>query len=280
MNNMIEDENLSMQLDIKNIRDKLKYFLIQIKNNWKDWTWWYYEFTNTILPIFYRFRKNNGIYIMDQKWDNLIILDACRYDIFEKTIKKRKIKGELKKVISRGSTTVDFLKENFKDKKFLDTIYVTANPYVYFIKNSFYKTIDLWYDLWDEKLNTVHPKIVNEEVLKIKKKYPNKKLIIHYMQPHCPFIGEYKKKGFFWQVALKEGRKETMKAYTSNLEFVLSYVEDLIKELNSITIITADHGNACGEGATFLRIPIYSHPKGMPIPSLIEVPWFVIDNKR
>ena len=256
---------------------KLKYYLSQLKINWNDWRWYYFQFTNHILPLLHR-KRSNGIYIMEQKWDNLIILDACRYDVFKKHIGYLEAQGELKKVASRGSSTVEFLKENFLGRRFPDTVYVTANPYVsIMLKDAFYKVIDVWLEGWDDALGTVPPDIVTAMAIEAKELYPDKRLIVHYMQPHSPFIGEYRVEGNFWQVALKYGAKVAMKAYESNLKLVLSYVKYLIRVLNGKTVITSDHGNACGERVTFLRIPIYGHPTGIHIPALIEVPWFIVE---
>ena len=69
------------------------------------------------------------MFILDEDWDNLIILDACRYDFFKEEIEKRQIDGYLKKVISRGSHTLNFLKENFTEDYYNDIVYITANPH-------------------------------------------------------------------------------------------------------------------------------------------------------
>jgi len=259
---------------------KLKYYFSQLKAHWKDWTWYYFQFENHILSILYKHKKNQGLYIMEQEWDNLIILDACRYDIFEKYVDHLGIKGELRKVISRGSSTTEFLKENFSGKKFMDTIYVTANPYVsIMLKGVFYKVIDVWRDYWDYELGTVPPEPVTKVALEIKALYPEKRLIVHYMQPHSPFIGEYRVKGSFVEVALKHGRKVVMMSYESNLRLVLPYIRYLLNKLDGVTVVTSDHGNACGEKALGI-FPIYGHPTGVYIPALVEVPWFVIKSKR
>ena len=153
--------------------DKIRYYFSQLKAHWKDWTWYYFQFENHILPIFFKYKKNLGLHVMEQEWDNLIILDACRYDVFKKHVNHLGIKGELRKVISRGSSTTEFLKENFLGKKFMDTIYVTANPYVsIMLKGVFYKVIDVWRDYWDDELGTVPPEPVTKIALKVKSLYP------------------------------------------------------------------------------------------------------------
>jgi len=41
------------------------------------------------------YKHGIGVDIKKEKWNNLIILDACRYDYFKEAIKKTKIKGIL-----------------------------------------------------------------------------------------------------------------------------------------------------------------------------------------
>ena len=142
--------------------------------------------------------------IRKMDWDYLIILDACRYDYFEKVYKKffRDIEGRYKirflKVISPGNWTVAWLKSVWGNKKYSNIIYVSGNPYInskglmkeYDARKHFYKIIDVWYSGWDKKSNTTHPEKMNEIAQKVISKYPEKKVIIHYMQPHAPYISE------------------------------------------------------------------------------------------
>lgn len=84
--------------------------------------WWRNVFLNKIIfPLL--FRRNRGIYILEESWDNLIILDACRYDTFKEEFDKRKMKGKLEYRISRGSETSSFLLENFIKSKHDDSLY-------------------------------------------------------------------------------------------------------------------------------------------------------------
>jgi len=128
-------------------------------------------------------------------WDYLIILDACRYDFFKKIYKKY-FSGNLKKRLSIASETREWLIKNFKDR-YDDIVYVSANPYVnsknvkinvFKATEHFHKVIDVWEWGWNDQLNTVHPEKVNEATLQTLKLYPDKRMIIHYMQPHAPYI--------------------------------------------------------------------------------------------
>mgnify|MGYP006926912527 CR=1 FL=1 len=57
-------------------------------------------------------------------------------------------------------------------------------------------------------------------------------------------------------------------------------VADLLKSLEGLTVVTADHGNALGEFAKPFPIRVYGHPLGILIPALVNVPWHVYQNGR
>ena len=82
------------------------------------------------------------------------------------------------------------MRKNFSGKKFLDTVYITANPFVNRFSSSFYKVISVWDSGWDEDLGTVLPEVMVEYALKAGSEYPDKRLIIHFIQPHYPYIGD------------------------------------------------------------------------------------------
>lgn len=233
-----------------------------------------------------RIRGREGVSIMDRDWDNILILDACRFDLFSEC---NNFSGVLKSVISRGSHTNEFLEENFDSDEFLNTIYVSASPQLTKIDARFRDIRLLCIDQWDEVLRTVHPETVRDVALEMDEKHPNKRLIVHFIQPHIPFIGETgkkinqpplphqpnpnrKMKTVFDR--LKEGEldQETVwRAYRENLELVLPFVEDLISDLTGRTVVTSDHGNAFGEWG------VYGHPSGIYLDCLVRVPWLVVD---
>jgi len=140
----------------------------------------------------------------DDQWRYLVILDACRYDYFKKIFKKYLKKGKLKKVYSPASTTAEWIKKVFQ-KKYSDVVYVSANPHInskniskinnFSVNNKFFKIIDAWLDGWDKSKLTVPPEAVNKIVLKNIPKYPDKRFIIHYMQPHAPYLNLEKIRG-------------------------------------------------------------------------------------
>ena len=256
--------------------------------------------SSVIGPFQKRLRGVDGVYITDADWDNLLILDGCRFDLFNQIRAKLSLDGELTKRQSRGSASPEFLRANFSNRSITDTVYVTANPFERRVLDEpFLYTDRVWTDGWDETEATVLPSTLAQRAQAAHEEYPNKRLITHFMQPHVPFIGETridihsdnmeafrnmmldKEGGGFaipvWE-ALSTGQLEeelVWEAYRDNLIRVLETALPLAEELPGKTVITADHGNSFGEWATPFPLPVYFHPSNVRIPSLTEIPWFV-----
>lgn len=252
---------------------------------------------------FYRLRQESPTKVMDEDWDTLIILDACRYDMFEEV---NHLDGSLEHRISLGSTSEEFLERNFTDEKHHDTVYVNANPYVPYLgldEGTFHAVVDLLSE-WDDEVQTVQPKTVADAASEAHREYPNKRLIVHFMQPHAPFIGEtgrqlgadgwnpdWEDSTFngvsIWQQLRNQSNQVELeldciwKAYKENLELVLGQVETLLTKLDGRIVITSDHGNLVGERLT--PIPTkrkFGHPLGVYHPNLVKVPWLWVETER
>ncbi|OYR41137.1 hypothetical protein DJ75_14355 [Halorubrum sp. Eb13] len=243
-------------------------------------------------------RHGRGTRVMAEDWDNLLILDACRYDMFSNRID---IDGELESRISLGSTSEEFMEKNFDEKQFHDTVYVNANPFIPRLNlddGTFHAVVNCLND-WDTELQTVRPEIVAERAREASEQYPNKRLIVHFMQPHAPFIGERGRKmiGGGWTMdhdvekepgvwdQLRDGRDISLntvwEAYNENLDLVLEEVKPLLTDLDGKSVITADHGNLVGE--RLRPIPTrrkYGHPYGVHTEELVKVPWFIMDRSN
>jgi len=240
---------------------------------------------------------------MEEDWDNLIILDACRYDMFRET---NDLPGVLEYKISRGSCTKEFLLENFGKTKYYDTVYITGNPLVdYWVSGCFYKVIPVWKDGWDEEYGTVLPRTMVEYSLKIQAEYPDKRLIIHFVQPHFPFIGEkarneignhrgigtrsmamgvneeiYDEKPGVWELLKKRKIKAEIlwDAYKDNLQTTLPYVKELVDRLRGKTVVSSDHANLFAERIPPLFCRFHGHPCYIHTKNLTKVPWLVIES--
>jgi hypothetical protein len=244
-----------------------------------------------VLPILYR--RNTGIYVMKEKWNNLIILDACRFDVFEQVARQNLIDSStLSKKISRGSNTTTFLMENFGRGEFHDIVYVTGNPYVSkLMKDRFLKVIPVWKTEWNKEKKTVLPESIFNAAVQASKDHPDKRLIIHFMQPHAPFVVDSFKTdtsrrklgpNVFARHVYKRmktlDRNWLLKLHEDNLMVAFPYVKRLLTLLGGRTVVTSDHGEALGETIhPLLPIRLYGHLAGARMPSLTQIPWLTVD---
>ena len=260
------------------------------------------------------YRNNKGSNFLDKEWDNLIILDGCRYDFFKNLYLKRKVKGTLHKMLSIGTHTIEFLLKSFRKKKYDDIVYLTSTPYVdMYCKTKVHKIISVWKNGWDPQYFTVLPETMYYYAIESLINYPNKRLIIHFMQPHFPYIGYSRddlkenfkenikkkiqinnqidfyntnfKKSLFSIYAIRLFRllknDFQIKGYIKNLKLVLPFVEKLIEILPGTTVVTADHGEAFGDKIhTLLPIKFYGHDFNIRIPSLVNIPWLLIKSEE
>jgi len=232
--------------------------------------------------------NERGVDVFAADWDNLLLLDACRYDLFER---EHDLPGELESRQSRGSSTIEFLRANFDDRDLEDVVYVTANPQLSrnsSIDPSLHATIDVWREEgWNEEYRTVLPETITDHALRAAEKYPRKRLVVHYIQPHYPFIGPTGREHFdleslaFWN-EVREGRISAdddvlERAYRENFQIALPHVRRLMEGLDGKTVVTADHGQVFGERFGAIPLQYYGHPLGVYAEPLVRVPWLVDD---
>lgn len=272
----------------------------------------------TSLPVYHNIHKNifemkygKEELIIEKDWDFLILLDACRYDMFEET---NTIEGDLEKHISAGSHSREFAEKNFQESKQYDTVYVTANAHGARIGEGRFHDIIFTEKNDDEDWATrsgMHPKNVARSAIRAYEKYPNKRIIVHFMQPHSPYFGEKAQKirsdlakegvndlgSSQWKVgpnlklAAKKGHIPVSKlntVYQENLQLVLEYAETLVDRFDGKTVISADHGELLGECSGLWKYMDFSrqtpsgtpvgHPSSVYVPELRVVPWLTIDS--
>jgi hypothetical protein len=260
----------------------------------------FWEFLDDeVIKPYFEYMPRNQFTVMDEDWDTLLILDACRYDTFEQL---SELPGTLGSRLSPGSYTGEFFEENFEGMTYHDTVYVTANPVPHVdkwcsvdIDSVFHSVINVWEDHWDTDLNTVRPEPVAAALREAHEEYPNKRIIGHFIQPHQPFIGEtgqgIDERGMtaYNEVAdgetvegkkvwdqLKDGElspERVRKAYEENLLEVLPVVGELLDDITGKVVVSSDHGNLFGEFAWPFPVRKYGHPPGIHTKKLITVPW-------
>lgn len=229
--------------------------------------------------------NRNGISVLDEDWDTLILLDACRYDAFAE---RADFDGRLESRESRGGTSSEFVRGNFRDITHHDTVYVTGNGWYFKLRDEIgaelHAEVDVEHDGED-------PTPITEAALEAADEYPDKRVIVHYMHPHYPYLGETAAEdlgGWDLQTHSMIGdiqRREVSvpddllwQAYVETLDRVLEEVEILLDRFEGKTVVSADHGELLGDRCFPVPIKDYAHHRGLYVDELVEVPWFVHDD--
>ncbi|WP_276256929.1 hypothetical protein [Halomontanus rarus] len=230
--------------------------------------------------------------ILSADWDLLVVLDACRADLFSDVLSEtnRAYEGIHAGTTrtSPASSSEEWLRNVFVDadsNELADVAYVSGNPYTARVLDAdrFGTVVDVWREAWDDDLGTIPPRPITDRAIELGREDRFDRLVVHYMQPHFPSLAapDSEDRG----VALSQFGDESMSVwedlrfgrvsestvwerYRANLEAVLEEVECLLANVDAESaVITADHGNAIGEYG------IYGHPGGVDLPCLREVPW-------
>ncbi|MFB6143976.1 MAG: hypothetical protein ABEJ98_01570 [Candidatus Nanohaloarchaea archaeon] len=236
-------------------------------------------------------QQNETTSVFSEDWQNLIIIDACRHDLYEEVFGKTPYRYTL------GSSSAEYVSRSFSEGDFSDIVYITANPHFHEShfkdltggrepEEVFHSVFHTYQTDWDEEQGTVMPEPVVRDVKTAEKLFPNKRKIIHFMQPHHPFV-KYdieEEQGFDQYVddfsrdgvwgLVREGKipeEEAWEGYKNNLKFVMGYVQDLSESLEGKTMLTADHGNFVGENG------LYGHPTKSKAKVLRKVPFKVLE---
>lgn len=236
---------------------------------------------------------NPGTPIWDDEWDILLVLDTCRVDLLQQVADEYTFLPDPDTINSRWS--VASMSEQWIERTFSETYaseisktaYITGNPLT---NKAVFAEIpviidEVWESAWDDNLNTIPPRPLTDRAINTWRERSNKieSMIVHYMQPHAPFIpdpdlGDYADpedfgEGFtdIWhQIGDELTRKEIWAAYRENLRYVLDDVELLLENVDTErVVITADHGNAIGEFGQ------WGHPWDVLLPCIRNVPWVV-----
>lgn len=286
---------------------KARYAMEEIFKHWDDSGWWRQRLiARGIGPTLKHLHNQNTVDYMSRDWDNLMILDACRADMFEETFDTSNF-DEYERVVSPGASSPEWMSETFGNKEFADTVYITGNPWISKVApDSFHDIINVWVDNYgvpeDEIQDSItlgdvettdrptcHPQDVNKAAEEAFKKYPNKRLIIHYFQPHGPVCGwsdgtpRQEIDDSLHPGGIQEGqstKKEVWEAYKENLGYAFHYADELDRKIGGKTVFTADHGELFGDKLSPFPVRGYAHPSGVHHPKLLTVPWAVRGGTR
>ena len=129
---------------------KIKYAVDEISQHYQDKYWWRQRLEHRVIgPLQSRLRSHEGLDVMGEDWDNLLVIDACRTDLFEETVDTEQF-DDYRVVTSKGSATPEWMEGNFAGKDFGDTVYVSGNPWVSKkAPDSFHEIINVWVDEYD-----------------------------------------------------------------------------------------------------------------------------------
>lgn len=145
----------------------------------------------------YKVEDKGEIDLMGESWDYLIVLDACRYDYFEKLF-PHYLRGKLRFAVSPASDTRDWIEKTFGGR-YDGVVYISANPHInsagvdianigFDPREHFSEIVDVWDFGWNDELGTVPPEEVNDAAVAARLIHRDKRLIIHYLQPHAPYL--------------------------------------------------------------------------------------------
>lgn len=211
-------------------------------------------------------------------WSNLVILDACRHDLYEE------VYGETRRRRTVASSSEGFIEKTFGKGNWSDVVVITANPHYYepMFEEATGRTHDIFEEVyclfeddeyWDDEIGTVKPGKMFEAVDKYADKHPRSRFLIHFMQPHTPFLvgdveQDEEKDLNVWDLLQQREytEQEVWKAYKENLMPAREQAVKINSRLIGTTYITADHGNAFGENGE------YGHPTGSANTVLRYVP--------
>lgn len=253
----------------------------------KDPHWWRQRLVKFVIrPIHNSIQKRRekaGIYdyVSEEEWDVLIVYDACRHDLFEEVVNIDSF--DIYKIArSPGSRTPEWSSRNWRGNEFGDVVYISSNAWIERTAGGcFHDIVSVWNV--DEDVDTAEHIAAAEEVteaaLDARESYPNKRLIVHYGQPHVPF---YPDGGTNPWDEVKRGNypiEKFYEKYRENLEYVWNESEPL-RKLDGRIVVTSDHGNMLGERLSPIPIKMFEHPRGLCHNTLRDVPYGVYEGDR
>ena len=310
---MVWGEPNRLNLDISKLKRRAKFWGMFFRWNRVSLTT---KFKIRILVSLESFRRTLNGYIGDSiklyrnlprqdhliqsfDWKTLIILDACRYDIFKQNIYDY-LNGLLMPVLSPSCETRHWLKTIWVSKPWKNVVYISSNP---FANKRTLRTVakvhEVWRYNWIDNYTATDPSTLSEafriEILRLNLsgKSENMRFVLHYMKPHAPYknftkilrkhVPEYDAflannigntaimLSILYELFEEKDAVDAFlkKLYIENLKWVLEEVSKIIDKLPKPIVITADHGELLGE------YNLYFHPK-INLPQLRIVPWFII----
>ena len=226
--------------------------------------------------------------IWEGDWDLLIILDCCRSNWMEAVASDFDWIDTIDEAYSIASHSREWMNKTFDNKhkkEMAKTIYITGNHYAENCLNpndfELLENVNSYKDVLEN--SPVPPAhVVTDRAISLGRKYDTDRFIVHYMQPHKPFI---KRHGTRYNVSIESewsldeelyrnyfaggiSKSELEMKFIQNLDYVLLEVEHLLNNFDAKNVvITSDHGQALGERFLWDHSPSVHHQ------SMRSVPW-------
>jgi len=227
--------------------------------------------------------------IYERDWDVLVLLDCARIDMMEQIKDEYDFVTDVGEHKSVGGHSREWMEYTFTDEyegEMSRTLHVTANTASNRVldPDDFLHLEEVWRDGWDSEYNTIVPQTVTDRAIALHRELSPDRTIIHYMQPHTPFIpfpdvaasqvtgpgieGDYGKG--IAELAKEYGREQLWEFHVENLRYVLDNLELLLSNIEAErVVISADHGQALGENGE------WGHNRGTTLDCVRKVPWSV-----
>ena len=142
---------------------------------------------------------------LESDWDYCLVLDSCRYDVFE-DVYDEYLAGSLEKRESVGSSTPEWAYRTFTDSH--DIAYFSGNPFInslgiplselkwgascdydWTATEHISDVYDIWKEEWDDDLGTVPPEGLTAAFDRHREATEEaERTVLHYMQPHAPYL--------------------------------------------------------------------------------------------
>jgi hypothetical protein len=231
-------------------------------------------------------RRATNVY--DREWDVLVLLDCATIEMMTEVSDEYAFLGEVGEHITPGTCSNEWMERTFTEdyrEEMQETVHVTANTSseAYLNSRDFRRLDEVWRDGWDEDLGTIPARTVTDRAIHHLREHDPERAIVHYMQPHLPFVGSDIESNVVTPMGVKgegkmlgelheEGysRGELWDASVENLRYVLDDLETLLTNVDAErVVISADHGQSFGEQG------YWSHPCTTYIDVLKRVPWCV-----
>jgi hypothetical protein len=184
---------------------------------------------------------------LEREWDILLVFDACRYDYFEKC---NPYPGKLSEYDISCNGTVKYFhllfdNQDCSDIVFINHIFLFSD---WFNIDNFHKVINAYDTHWSEEYGTILPEGNTELGLKAIRENPGKRVIVHYVQPHLPYLDRPHK--------LVKRRTERQLAYKNPIEGTIASTLNKCKNIfpaQPFWAIEKLFGSSAGIGEVYFK---------------------------